>query len=183
MQSLLQTQNVQYEPVNVPTELVPYIKTLIRNYNASVFTSMLDIYPPMPQKTNFSLQSIPPLPPPPQPLSSAQIMESKSYTKLDDTNIIIKKTPTVYTDRDHIVCINWMKGKCKDMSCDFNHFTGSEFKTRMCKHWQKGYCKYDDVKCKHTHGFSDPFHRMKSLFTIDKNPTRERSRSRSWERK
>jgi len=171
MESLLQNQNIQYEPVNVPIELVPYIKTLIRNYNASVFTRMLDTYPAMPQNMTFSSQSIqiPPLPPPPPSLSSA---------KLDNTNFIIKKTPTVFTDRDHVVCIHWMNGKCRDNECEFNHYTGSEFKTRMCKHWNKGYCKYEDIKCSHAHGYSDPFHRLKSIFKIDKNPTRDRSRSR-----
>ena len=175
MQSLLQHQNVQYESVNVPTELVPYIKTLIRNYNASVFTSMLDMHSLMPQKPNFSSQSIqiPPLPPPP-----AHFTESKSYSKLDDPKVIIKKTPAIFTDRDHVVCIHWMNNNCRDKNCDFNHFTGTEFKTRMCKHWQKGYCKYDDSKCSYAHGFSDQYHRLKSLYTIDKNPIRERSRSR-----
>ena len=164
----------QHESINVPIELVSYVKSLIQTHNMNLLNSRMNQYNQLVMPT---LPTLPPLPPPPQ------IVSPPEYTQRERNLNIIKPTNRD-NDTNHTICNDWMKGNCKNINCKFDHNVYPGFKTIICYHWENGYCRYDSIKCRHAHGKSDPYNRLKKepLYFIDnfsKNPKRSRSRSRS----
>ena len=111
-----------------------------------------------------------------------------SSTKIAD--IIVEK----FRDRDHIVCIDWMKNKkCELKDCPFLHDIHYTFKSLICLDWNRNNnCKFESIKCRFAHGIQDPFYknnravepRHQLLSRINRaseftSYTRGRSRSRS----
>jgi hypothetical protein len=72
-------------------------------------------------------------------------------------DIIVDK----FRDRDHIVCIDWMKyKKCEIKDCPFLHDIHYTFKSLICLDWNKNdNCRFESNKCRFAHGVHDPFYK------------------------
>jgi hypothetical protein len=72
-------------------------------------------------------------------------------------DIIVDK----FRDRDHIICIDWMKNKkCELKDCPFLHDIHYTFKSLICLDWDKNNnCRFESNKCRFAHGNQDPFYK------------------------
>jgi hypothetical protein len=76
---------------------------------------------------------------------------------------IVDKIKERFTDRDHIICIDWLNKKPHNHNtCPFLHEHFNTFKVTLCSHWKSGTCPYESIKCRYAHGYSyqDPFSRV-----------------------
>jgi len=62
-------------------------------------------------------------------------------------------------DGSHGVCIDWLKGNYCDSRCTMRHGIYTGFKSRLCKQWVEGHCRFEDIKCGYAHGEDDIFNR------------------------
>jgi hypothetical protein len=72
-------------------------------------------------------------------------------------DIIVDK----FRDRDHIICIDWMKNKkCEIKDCPFLHDIHFTFKSLICLDWDRNNnCRFESNKCRFAHGTQDPFYK------------------------
>ena len=66
-----------------------------------------------------------------------------------------------FGDRDNMICIDWLNGKCPRTKCLFFHRTPHTFKTVTCIRWKKNQCPFESIKCRHSHGIEDYFSNVK----------------------
>ena len=153
-----------YESINVPVELVPYVKSLIQTHLNIIELS----------------KSIPPLPPPPLPLPppppeyNIPLLPSPPITRAHEVvkyQNIISTDKKIDDDRNHFICTDWLNNNCSKPNCSYKHMMFDEFKTSLCSFWKSGKCRYEDVKCRGAHGETDPYNRMAtSRIYIDNVP-------------
>ena len=198
-----------YESIIVPSSMVPYIKSLIHyeeycKYQQSLVTST--ILQPM----NDNTYLIPPLPSPPAAPATASasapasvIIPAPASAPVEQIQTIVNvvkkepllKTPPIenanmyYINRSntksnrHNTCIYWLQNKCTRINCSKLHRCEDLFKTRICIDWMSNSCKNDMVSCRYAHGYSDPYRQLNTIDRSSNTYIRERSRSRSRERK
>jgi hypothetical protein len=163
---------MQYcESINVPVELVPYVKSLIQTHLMIIEMN----------------QRVPPPPPPPQyqapllpsPILSSPLLPSPPITRAHEVikyQHIIPTDKKIDDDRNHFICTDWLNNNCSKPSCPYKHMMFDEFKTSLCSFWKSGSCRYEDVKCRGAHGESDPYNRLPTSRVYIDNVPMKRSR-------
>ena len=160
-----------YESINVPVELVPYVKSLIQTHLMIIEMNQIVPPPPPPPQYQAPLLQSPILS---SPLLSSPLLPSPPITRAHEVvkyQNIISTDKKIDDDRNHFICTDWLNNNCSKPNCSYKHMMFDEFKTSLCSFWKSGKCRYEDVKCRGAHGETDPYNRMAtSRIYIDNVP-------------